>query len=159
MAGVLAEQGALANPASTPVGRFAAEYLARRVEQLLATGGQKVRGTDRQRHRLRLRIKRVQSLAQWTLPLYGRPMKRLVRRLIAVRQALGRMQDTAVAIDAVRSFTRRGNSQARRELEGLLDWHRTAQQLQGQQLRRQWRKLARKGIRRRVLAALSDHAE
>jgi inorganic triphosphatase YgiF len=86
--------GALAEP----LGKRATHILDRRHEKLVKSGKQLARGTPEERHQVRIAAKKARYATEFFQSLYSaRRVDRYVRRLAAFQDALGWLNDAAVA--------------------------------------------------------------
>lgn len=64
-------------------------------------------------HRVRKRVKRLRYLAEFAAPAFDAgDVRRYLKKLTPVQEALGRLNDDAVALDAYRRAAERGNAEA-----------------------------------------------
>lgn len=86
--------GALAEP----LAKRATSILQRRHEKLIASGKRLAQGTPAERHQVRIAAKKVRYATEFFQSLHPAPrVERYVRRLAALQDALGWLNDTAVA--------------------------------------------------------------
>jgi CHAD domain-containing protein len=76
-------------------------------------------------HELRIRCKRVRYALEFLEPVYGRPARRLVKRLVDLQDLLGEHQDAVVAIADLRSLA--GDRRARLRPEAIFVLGRAAE--------------------------------
>jgi CHAD domain-containing protein len=55
-------------------------------------------------HALRIRLKRLRYAVEFLAPLYGRPARALIRRVVALQDLLGRHQDACTAVAHLREL-------------------------------------------------------
>lgn len=102
-----------AEPAAEDIEVFAARTLHRRHKRMLAHGRDIASWPDEELHALRLDGKRLRYAAEFFAPLFGgHSTKRFLKRLSALQETLGIVNDGAVAGDLVAGLAQRGSSQA-----------------------------------------------
>ncbi len=96
-------------PAAEPAEAFARRMLARRHKRMLAHGKDIASWPDEELHALRLDGKRLRYAAEFFAPLFpGKDAKRFVRRLAALQETLGIVNDGAVAAGLIGGIARTG---------------------------------------------------
>jgi triphosphatase len=103
-----------------PLAERAAKILERRHKRLLQRGAHLLDGTPEQRHRARIAAKKARYATEFFQSLLSQERaKRYVRRLSALQDVLGAMNDAAVADGLLREMVR-----ARPELDGAAGFTR-----------------------------------
>lgn len=83
---------------AAPLGGFARHALSRRLRRLRAPGADIATLPDAELHAIRLRAKRMRYAAEHFAPLFGKHApRRFIRRVAALQEALGHLNDGAVA--------------------------------------------------------------
>jgi CHAD domain-containing protein len=93
--------------ADLPVFAVFPKLFERRLRAFLKHGGKLTpeSSSDRQLHRLRIECKKVRYLAEFFRTVYaGKPMLRCHRRLVALQEELGQIQDSVTGREALRRF-------------------------------------------------------
>ncbi|HEX6136242.1 MAG TPA: CYTH and CHAD domain-containing protein [Casimicrobiaceae bacterium] len=118
--------------------------LARRAKRTLDDGRAIDRMTERERHRLRIDLRKLRYLAEFFAGLYPqRRARRYLRRIAAVQAELGALNDLAVTGSIVRSIASAGPAEQRRLVGGLWRRHASAQKpMLERRLAASWKKLA-----------------
>ena len=99
--------------------------LARRAKRTLDDGHAIASMTQRERHQLRIDLRKLRYLAEFFAGLYPqRAARRYLRRIAAVQTELGALNDLAVTGSIVRSIASAGPAGQRRLVSGL--WRRHA---------------------------------
>jgi len=102
-----------AEPAAERIEAFAARMLTRRHKRMLAHGRDIESWPDEELHALRLDAKRLRYAAEFFSPLFGaHGAKRFLKRLAALQETLGIVNDGAVAGGLVAEIAGRGSARA-----------------------------------------------
>lgn len=118
------EEGATAEQAAVlakPLAAFAARALDRRLAHLLAPGADLSGLSAEALHALRIEAKRLRYAAEFFAPLYPpRPVRRFVRRVSALQDRLGRLNDATVAAALLAALGRSGQGFAAGAVRGFI---------------------------------------
>jgi len=91
-------EAAVPEPAAEDLAQFGADLLARRLRRVLKQGEHLGKLPEAALHELRLKAKRLRYAAELFAPLHpGRTSRRFLRRLSALQEALGLLNDGVVA--------------------------------------------------------------
>jgi CHAD domain-containing protein len=135
--------------AAVPFAAVTPELVRRSLRKALRYGRRlKASSPHMDLHALRRRCRRLRYLGEFFHALYGRPLRKLVRRAEACQDALGRLQDAIVACSMIRRFRRA----AQRKLFDLLESHFLEYALDSRrEFQQAWSRLARKSMRQKAL--------
>ncbi len=111
-----------------PIAAFAGRALSRRLAGLLAPGPDLSGLSAEALHTLRIEAKRLRYAAEFFAPLYPpRPVRRFVRRVSALQDRLGRLNDATVAAGLLEALGRSGRGFAAGVVRGqMAAGHETA---------------------------------
>lgn len=113
-------------------------------------------------HDLRRRCRKLRYLCEFLREVYGKPLRKVLRRAEACQDALGMHQDAVVGAELIRRFReeRLAGNRPRRALGAALDQlarQRMDRALQGQTFfRKAWRRFDRARVYQRALACLKE---
>ena len=104
-----------------PLADFAARVLDRRLAHLLAPGADLSALSAEALHALRIEAKRLRYAVEFFAPLYPpRPVHRFVRRVTALQDRLGRLNDATVAAGLLEALGRSGRGFAAGAVRGFI---------------------------------------
>lgn len=137
------------NPAVQDAVEFACEHLQHRFAQALKLG-QKFEDLDsQQRHELRIKLKQLRYAIDFTRSLFPkRRVRRFSKRLGALQEGLGQVNDAAVAgglVQEILAERREGEDPAALVYAGglIVGWHSAHSRQRMKKLRKSWRKFAK----------------
>jgi CHAD domain-containing protein len=122
------------------------EQMKPQLDRLLAQGRDaRKRPAPRRLHRLRIAVKRLRYQLEYLEESYGKPMRKVIRAMEDVQDALGNHQDAMVAIAQLKRFRRKkgmqrgGRRGARKSLKNMISAERQNAQRYRRQFRKDWR--------------------
>ncbi|MHC1551604.1 CYTH and CHAD domain-containing protein [Phyllobacterium sp. K27] len=125
-----------------PVRIFSNRVLASAQNKVLKRGQHFERLTTKERHRLRLSLKKLRYTAEFFLPLYGSPKTdKFIKRLKKLQDALGQSNDAETAQLLMMQITEHSSEpEVHRAIGALIGWHHSQQLAALSELRGLWTK-------------------
>jgi CHAD domain-containing protein len=132
-----------------PARPWAAALLERRQRGARALGRRLAACSPEERHRLRIRLKKLRYVAEYAGALHaGRRTERYVRRLARLQDALGHLNDVALAEQRLVELAERlgpNDTEARRAAGFAAGWLAHSAQRELERLPRRWRRFEEAG--------------